>query len=259
MHLGDGALTPECVVLTTGAAATGLALSAAAIRRSGCQRSKLELAASLGCLTLAAQALNVPVGMGISGHLIGGVLLAAVLGPALGAVTMAAVLAVQAIALGDGGALSLGANVLNMAIVPAALVTAVNRVLAGRGDGWRRAFGVGSLAAISLVMAAGLITLETAAFRTESELTTWPTFASLMLITHAWIGVWEGCATVVLFRVFSSATVARNLRPRWHAAAAAGMALVAVVAVLSSPLSSGLADGYEAAAARSEMGWLLKP
>src|SRR5437016_6114169 len=103
MHLGNGAITPECVVLTYGTAVAGLSAASVAIRGAGLSREKLEWAAGLGCLLLAAQAVNVPVAPGISGHLVGGVLLASVLGPALGAWTMAVVLAIQALLLGDGG------------------------------------------------------------------------------------------------------------------------------------------------------------
>src|SRR3954453_3518782 len=103
MHLGNGAVTPECVVVTYGTAVAGLWAASAAVRRAGLKREKLELAAALGCFVLAAQAGNVPVASGVSGHLVGGVLLAAVVGPALGAWTMAVILAIQALLLGDGG------------------------------------------------------------------------------------------------------------------------------------------------------------
>src|SRR5436853_2962076 len=117
MHLGNGAITPECVALTYGAAAAGLSAASVAVRRAGLTAAKLEWAAGLGCIVLAAQAVNVPVAPGFSGHLIGGVLLATLRGPALGTWTMAAVLAIQALLLGDGGVAAWGANVINMALL----------------------------------------------------------------------------------------------------------------------------------------------
>src|SRR5262245_24148950 len=69
MHLGNGAITPECVVLTYGAAAVGLATGAAAARRAGLPAEKLKLAGGLGCLVFAAQAVNVPILPGASAHL----------------------------------------------------------------------------------------------------------------------------------------------------------------------------------------------
>src|SRR6266496_1104539 len=128
MHLGNGAITPECVALTYGAAAAGLTASAVAIRKAGVTGDKLQLAAGLGCLVLAAQAINVPIGPGMSAHLVGGVLLAWMLGPGLGVWTMALVLTAQALLLGDGGIAALGANVLNMAILPAGIVAAAKQL-----------------------------------------------------------------------------------------------------------------------------------
>ena len=141
MHLAGGAITPECAVLTYGAAAAGLG---ACVLRSITQRTslssqKLQLAAALGCTVFAAQAINVPIAPGFSGHLVGGVLLAWALGPALGAWTMAIVLAAQALMLGDGGIAALGANVINMALVPAALVAMARRLPGCRSQvGWNR-------------------------------------------------------------------------------------------------------------------------
>jgi cobalt/nickel transport system permease protein len=61
--------------------------------------------------------LNFPVAAGTSGHLLGAVLAAVLLGPSAAVVVMTAVLLVQALLFADGGVLSLGANVFNMAIV----------------------------------------------------------------------------------------------------------------------------------------------
>src|SRR5262245_31580238 len=134
MHLGNGAITPECVAITMGAAALGLGACTLAIRSDPMSRQKLTLAAGLGALVFAAQAINAPVLPGISAHLVGGVLLAWVLGPGLGALTLAVVLAVQAQVLGDGGLAALGANVVNMALLPAACVAVARRQVATGGN-----------------------------------------------------------------------------------------------------------------------------
>ncbi len=61
MHLGNDAITPECVALTLGAAGTGLAAAAIGMRREPLSRQKLALAGGLGAAVFAAQAINVPV------------------------------------------------------------------------------------------------------------------------------------------------------------------------------------------------------
>lgn len=65
----------------------------------------------------AGQMLNFPVAGGTSGHLLGGVLAAILLGPYAGAVVISVVLIVQCLIFQDGGITALGANILNMAII----------------------------------------------------------------------------------------------------------------------------------------------
>ncbi len=247
MHLGNGAITPECAVLTYGAAVGGLAIGAAAMRKARPSVEKLKLAAALGCAVFAAQAVNVPVAPGISGHLVGGVLLAWALGPALGAWTMAIVLAAQALVLGDGGISALGANVLNMALLPAALVATARRFSLASTS------GLGLSAALSVVLAALLIVGETALFRPSAELTRWTAFAARMIGYHLWIGALEGVVTAGIVSLALAAARERSAVTRL----AIGLAAVAVIAALVLPLSSSLPDGYEAAAAHSGVEWLL--
>lgn len=65
----------------------------------------------------AAQMLNFPVAGGTSGHLLGGVLAAVLLGPYAGAVVISVVLIVQCLIFQDGGITALGANMFNMAFL----------------------------------------------------------------------------------------------------------------------------------------------
>lgn len=249
MHLGNGAITPECAALTTGAAAIGLAAAAAHLRREPMTRQKLGLAAGLGALVFAAQAFNAPVLPATSAHLLGGVLLAWVLGPALGAWTMAIVLAVQALVLGDGGLAVLGANMLNMALVPAGCVFACRRTAACEGGSPRASCAVA--AAASVVLAALLIVGQTALFRTGAELAGWQIFAVNMLATHTWIGILEGGLTLAAVAVF--AWLGQSSWKAVGGIVAAGLSL----ALIALPWSSTLPDGYEAAAGTAGLeAWL---
>ena len=78
--------------------------------------NKVPLLGVMGAFVFAAQMINFPVGVGTSGHLVGGALLAFTLGPAAASIVMTAILATQALIFQDGGLLALGANVFNMAI-----------------------------------------------------------------------------------------------------------------------------------------------
>ena len=92
---------------------------ALAVRRAqrGFEENRVPLLGVMGAFVFAAQMINFPVGVGTTGHLVGGALLAFTLGPAPAMVVMAAILAIQALVFQDGGILALGPNLLNMAIL----------------------------------------------------------------------------------------------------------------------------------------------
>ena len=114
MHIPDGFLsTPVWLALD----AAALVAVGSAARRAGreVEETRIPLLGTMGAFVFAAQMVNFPVSAGVSGHLVGGALLAITLGPASAIVVMTAILAIQAFVFQDGGVLAWGANVLNMA------------------------------------------------------------------------------------------------------------------------------------------------
>jgi len=79
--------------------------------------ARVPLLGVMGAFVFAAQMINFPVGIGTSGHLVGGALLAYTLGPAPAVLVMTVIIAIQAFVFQDGGVLALGANVFNMAVM----------------------------------------------------------------------------------------------------------------------------------------------
>ncbi|HWQ57086.1 MAG TPA: energy-coupling factor ABC transporter permease [Bryobacteraceae bacterium] len=162
MHIPDGFLdTPVWVGLNVAALPAVGVLARKA--QKGFDHSRTPLLGVMGAFVFAAQMINFPVGVGTSGHLIGGALLACTLGPAAAAVTMTAILAIQALIFQDGGVLALGANVMNMAVC-GTLAAYLPYHFWGRGR-WRRAaifLGgalsvlVGALLAISELLLSGI-------------------------------------------------------------------------------------------------------
>ncbi len=74
--------------------------------------------ATLSAGVFAIQALNVPIPWGTSGHMVGGVLTAILLGsPWAGVLLLTVVLVIQGLLFADGGLLSMGANILNMGVI----------------------------------------------------------------------------------------------------------------------------------------------
>src|SRR5258708_28994808 len=115
MHIPDNFLsTPVWVALD----AISIPAVGLLVRRAGreMEDTRVPLMGVMGAFVFAAQMINFPVGLGTSGHLVGGALLGCTLGVAPAALVMTAIIAIQAFVFQDGGVLALGANVFNMAI-----------------------------------------------------------------------------------------------------------------------------------------------
>jgi cobalt/nickel transport system permease protein len=113
MHVPDGFLSAGVAAGTwvAGAATLGWALRA---EKRDPERVPAGTLGALSGFVFAAQLVNVPLLPGTSGHLVGGMLAAALVGPWRGLVVMAVVLAVQALLFQDGGVTAYGANLLAM-------------------------------------------------------------------------------------------------------------------------------------------------
>lgn len=86
--------------------------------RKELNEDKIPLVAVLAAGIFAIQAFNLPVGMGTSGHLVGGALAAIVLGSPYAAVfILTIVLIIQGVIFGDGGITTMGANIINMGVI----------------------------------------------------------------------------------------------------------------------------------------------
>ncbi|TDE11886.1 energy-coupling factor ABC transporter permease [Jiangella asiatica] len=110
MHVPDGFLDAPTSVATGAVAAAGVAV---ALRKA--QDELDERTAPLAGLTaafvFAVQMLNFPVGVGTSGHLMGGALAAVLVGPWTAVLCLSVVLLVQALLFADGGLTALGTNI----------------------------------------------------------------------------------------------------------------------------------------------------
>ena len=194
MHVPDGFLDVQTSVATGVVAATAVGL---ALRRS---RAELdERAAPLAGLTaafiFAVQMLNFPVGVGTSGHLMGGALAAALVGPWTAVLCVSVVLVVQALLFADGGLTALGTNITLMAVVTVAVGWAVTKlvlsVLPGRPGSVVPAAATGALLSVPAVAAAFLVLY---AWGGEASLPIGVLTAS-MLGWHTLIGIGEAIIT----------------------------------------------------------------
>lgn len=160
MHVPDGFLDAPTSVATgvVAVAAVGLALRGA--RRELDDRTA-PLAGLVAAFVFATQMVNFPVGAGTSGHLLGGALAAALVGPWTGVLVVSVVLLVQSLLFADGGITALGTNITLMAVVGVGVgwfvLVAVRAVLPKRVSSIPIAAAAGAL--VSVPAAAAVFTL----------------------------------------------------------------------------------------------------
>ena len=116
MHIPDGFIDPK-----TSAAFAAASVAGVAYALSGAKRQLSEKSAPLAGLTavyvFAVQMLNFPVAAGTSGHLLGGVLAAVLVGPFAASLAITVVLIIQGFLFADGGLSAIGLNIFNIAIL----------------------------------------------------------------------------------------------------------------------------------------------
>ncbi|MHA2304070.1 MAG: energy-coupling factor ABC transporter permease [Candidatus Hodarchaeales archaeon] len=115
MHIPDGWVDPIFLIITWILTIIILTISLRKLR--DIDETRIAYMAVLSGTIFAAQMLNFPIFGGTSGHLLGGVLAASIVGPWGGVLVITVVLLIQALLFADGGILALGANIFNMGIV----------------------------------------------------------------------------------------------------------------------------------------------
>ncbi len=193
LHAPDGFVsTPIAIVMWIVSAL----VVAYAVRRTNqsLDERAVPLLGVMAAFIFAAQMFNFPVVGGTSGHLLGGVLAAVLLGPWAGTLVMTAVVAVQALLFQDGGLLIMGANIFNMGIVGTlggyALYRALCRILGGEDRGRLPAAAVAAWVAV--VAGSFAMTLQLGA----SGVVPMQLALPAMLGVHALIGIGEALITV---------------------------------------------------------------
>ena len=252
LHIPDGFLS--LVVSLICWAITSVTLSVAISRTNKLLGEKqVPLMGIMAAFIFAAQMINFPVAGGTSGHLLGGALAAIVLGPWAGMLVMTAVIAVQALLLQDGGLLVMGANILNMGLLTAAIGYGLYRGVVGSSRGTKLV--VAGVAAWLSVMAGAL---ATALQLWLSGTSTLQTVVIAMLGVHAVIGIGEALITVAALAfilrtrpdLLGEKSVSAEGGRGWVWAGV----LISLFVVLLSPFASANPDGLERVA--EDLGFL---
>lgn len=198
MHMADALVAPAVAATMYLCSTAAGGYSVHRVRLED-EAKKIPVMGVMGAFVFAAQMINFTIpGTGSSGHLCGGMMLAALLGPYAGFLTMIGVLLIQCLLFADGGLLALGCNIWNMAFYGC---------FAGALLIWRPMMRNGATKAkivvasvtgcvLTLQMGAFSVTLETLA----SGITELPfgAFVTVMQPIHLAIGTVEGLITAAV-------------------------------------------------------------
>jgi len=179
-------------------AAGGLSLICRKVRQI-ITTDKLALMGILGAFVFAAQMVNfqLPAMPGTSGHMVGAVLLAIILGPHAGAIVISSVVIIQCLIFQDGGLLALGCNIINMALVPSYLGYFLYKTATTGPFSSLRAY-IGAVLACVIAIEAGAIFVPIQAALSGVLAVPFSTFLITMIGVHFLVGLIEGLITVAV-------------------------------------------------------------
>ena len=198
MHMADALVAPAVAgtmyLLSTGTAG----YSVHKVRQEN-DPKKIPVMGVMGAFVFAAQMINFTIpGTGSSGHLCGGMMLSALLGPYAGFLTMIGVLLIQCLFFADGGLLALGCNVWNMAFYGCFIgALLIWRPIMKNGANKKKITIASILGCVlTLQLGAFSVTIETLL----SGITELPfrVFVATMQPIHLAIGLVEGLITAVV-------------------------------------------------------------
>lgn len=252
VHIPDGFIDGKTAATTTALSAVGVGLALRQVKRELPPR-KIPLLGLAAAFLFAAQMVNFPVAGGTSGHLIGGVLVAALLGPSAAVVVVTTVLIVQCFLFADGGVMALGANIFNMAILDSVAGYAIYR-LVGR---WL----AGVRGRVTAIAFAGWCSVVLAAICCAGELAwsgtvAWNAGFPAMTTTHLLIGIGEGLISALVFLAIERARPdlvagrSAGQSPRRSGLVCYGLLVTLGVAIFIAPFACPWPDGLEHVAAQ---------
>ena len=252
MHIPDGFIDAKTAAVAAVLSVTGIGFAVRQVRRNLPPR-RVPLLGLAAAFLFAAEMVNFPVAGGTSGHLIGGTLVAVLLGPSAAVVVLTTVLIVQCFLFADGGVLALGANVFNMGIVATLGGYAVFRIVRGLLPGLR-----GQVAA---VVFAGWCSTVLAAIACAGQLAwsgtvAWAVGFYAMTGIQMLVGLGEGAISALVWLAIARtrpdlvwdsgvAKVPRRLREL----VVLGLLATVGLALFVAPFACGWPDGLEKAAA----------
>ncbi|MDO8302611.1 MAG: energy-coupling factor ABC transporter permease [Sedimentisphaerales bacterium] len=253
-------LSVPVAISTLGIAGGAMAVICRAAKRY-ITSEKVPLMGILGAFIFAAQMVNfqLPLMPGTSGHLVGSVLLAIILGPHLGAIVITSVVILQCLIFQDGGILAIGCNIINMGLVPSYIGYGVYRVInpstcggchPSSGKAWR--VYLASICACIIGIESGAMLVPVEAVMSGVLSVPFKTFFLTMAGVHVLVGLVEGVVTAAVLGYLQKVRpdIVANMLPgkvRWSKKAVMATFVIATVIIGAglSLLASEFPDGLE--------------
>jgi cobalt/nickel transport system permease protein len=198
IHIPDGILNPYACIAMYIVAFSFLAWSWQGIKKNH-PRHIIPLIGVVSALLIVIQLFNFPVaGGGSTWHFLGGTAISMVLGPFGCIISMSISLIIQALALGDGGMTTFGANLFNMAVIGALSFFIVKAFLLRGFTTKRLAIGLFVASFISNVCTALAVGIEIGLFPMVGTLGGIFVTVPSMLVWYVPTGIIEGVVASAL-------------------------------------------------------------
>lgn len=248
MHMSDALVSPGVAISGGVIAATLIGLATNKVKTIN-RNDLMPLMGVMGAFVFAAQMINFTIpGTGSSGHLIGGILLSAILGPWAGFLTLSSILIVQCLIFADGGLLALGCNIINMAVTTCLIAyPLIYKPITRHSIKSVRIFTASILSCIGALLIGSLaVTVETEL----SGITALPfkTFLGFMLPIHLVIGVVEGIVTAAILNfiaIYRPETLIQGVKDTKSKINLKGfLAIFGIITLLLAALFSVIASEY---------------
>lgn len=210
MHIPDNFLSPStCAVL--GATMLPIWKTSAAKVKSELSKKKVPLLGVCAAFSFLIMMFNIPLPGGTTGHAVGAVLSAILLGPYAASITTTIALLIQALFFGDGGIIAFGANCFNIAFVMPFSGYFIYEFLKGIFKGKRGEFAAVFIAGYVGVVLAALFTaiefgIQPLLFKDAAEMPLYCPYdlkiaLPAMLVPHLLVvGFLEGFITLGVYR-----------------------------------------------------------
>jgi len=161
MHIPDGYLGPVTCAAGFVLMVPVWTIAANKVKKT-LEVKQVPLLAIGAAFSFVIMMFNIPIPGGTTGHAVGAVLIAILLGPWAATISITVSLVIQALLFGDGGITALGADCFNMAFVLPYVGYGIYRLISGKSEitSFRRVVASGIAGYIGLVVASFVASVE---------------------------------------------------------------------------------------------------